>query len=368
MNGFSKLTPVDPLGASERELLSIIFRHRALSRSDITGRTSLAQQSVHRLLDGLHQRGFVRFGSPEIRGPGKPSPIVEIDDGTYATLGLSVTTEAVFLCLLKPTGTPATIQRMDAPANAPDLVMDELAKLLATSPFSERRLLGIGIAIQGYRTGDPERFTSPPLLAAWRGLPLVSILKERFGLPAFAENNATASATAEFFRGGGAGQTCLVYLSFNYGFGGGMFWEGRALVGAHGNAGELSGFFKGDMLQRRPALGELLKRLAARGVSLKSVSELCARFDPAWLGVKEWIEETAPQLCQIIAAIKVVLDPGAIFFGGDAPDLLRSMLVDAAQKAFEDDVTPNPVLKVSEIAGDAAHVGAGFLPLHALIL
>ncbi|MFV0384062.1 ROK family transcriptional regulator [Paracoccus sp. (in: a-proteobacteria)] len=358
----------EPLADSERALLSVLFRHRSLPRSDITGLTSLSQQSVHRLLDGLHQRGFVRFGAAEIRGRGKPSPTVELDPEGFATLGLSITTEAAFLCLLDLTGNAVGLQQLDADPNDPALVFAELETRLALPPCASHRLLGIGVALQGYRNGDPQKFFTPLPLAAWRGIPVVTLLEQRLGLPAFAENNATTSATAEFFTGGGADLTCLAYLSFNYGFGGGIFWEGRAMVGAHGNAGELSGFFGTDRMQSRPALGELRKRLNARGIEVGRISDMCANFDPDWPGLRDWIGECGPQLRDILAAIKAIVDPGAIFFGGDAPPELRKMLIAEAQGAFSGTDTPNPALLESRIEGDAAHLGAAFLPLHALVL
>lgn len=359
----------EPLARSERDLLSVLFRNGPLPRSDVTSLTSLSQQSVHRLLDGLYQRGFIRFGTPAIRGRGKPSPTVELDPTSFATLGLSITTEAAFLCLLDLTGNVISLQRLDADAKAPAQVMDELEARLTMAPIADRQLLGVGIALQGYRQGDPQCFVTPLPLAAWRGIPVVTKLEQRFGLPGFVENNATTSATAEFFSGGGTNMTCLVYLSFNFGFGGGIFWEGRAMGGAHGNAGELSEFFAASgRLKSRPALGELYTRLTTRGIRLKHVSDMCTQFDPDWPGVRDWITECGPQLREILAAIKAIIDPSAIFFGGDAPSELRRMLIAEAGGTFVNNSTPNPALLESRIEGDAAHLGAAFLPLHALVL
>ena len=93
-----------------------------------------------------------------------------------------------------------------------------------------------------------------------------------------------------------------------------------------------------------------------------------AQTDPNWPGISDWIKECGPQLREILAAIKAIVDPNAIFFGGDAPPELRRMLIAEAEGAFVRTGTPNPALLESHIEGDAAHLGAAFLPLHALAL
>jgi DNA-binding MarR family transcriptional regulator len=48
--------------ASERMILDIVRRHRAISRAAIASETDLAQQSIHRLVEQLIERGLLRAG------------------------------------------------------------------------------------------------------------------------------------------------------------------------------------------------------------------------------------------------------------------------------------------------------------------
>ena len=74
-----------------------------------------------------------------------------------------------------------------------------------------------------------------------------------------------------------------------------------------------------------------------------------------------------PQLTHVLLAINAIFDPGAIFFGGEAPEALRRLFQERAMNTLDWQNLPNPELLVSGIEGDAAHFGAAFLPLHNLI-
>lgn len=358
------------LSNSERGLLSLLFGSDPIPRALLTEKTSLSQQSVHRLLEGLKKRGFVRFGEPVVNGRGKPSPTVEIDPARYVSVGLSITTEAVHVSILDLSGHLILQYVAEVPPNDPDAVIACVSKDIQSScggVLTARDVIGIGVAIQGYRTTDLQCFTAPKLLGRWTGVPIVSTFAKRFDFPIYTENNATASAIAEHYLGAGRGYDCIVYLSFNYGFGGGTVVNGSPLIGQRGNAGELSGLFDLTEMAYRPALGELLKRLNAKDVHLASVSELVAKYDSNWPGVSDWVEEVTPRLALVLRALKVTLDPGAIYFGGDAPPDLRRRLIESVQTDWGTGETPNPVLAESAIEGDASHLGAAFLPLHGLI-
>src|SRR5207249_5761607 len=70
------------------------------------------------------------------------------------------------------------------------------------------------------------------------GLPLATMLRERFGLPAFVDNDVNALALGELFFGAGRGVGSLVVLAPGTGFGAGVVLDGRLVRGALGFAGE----------------------------------------------------------------------------------------------------------------------------------
>ena len=370
MSEFKSIDERDALKASERAVLSAILRNGPVARSDVTQLTDLSQQSVHRIIDTLENQGFLRFQEPEIRGRGKPSPRVAIDPHHYATVGISIGTEEIRVCAMDLAGQPIVEDVLAASPDDPRQVLDRFeAKITSwmTTRVEQSRLLGIGVAMQGYRIGRQDIFYPPTPLAPWSEFSLAGLFGERLELPAFSENNATSSATAEHYLGVGSAHKCLAYLSFNYGFGAGMFFDGDAYLGGHGNAGEISSIYAPDQARIRPALGELVKRISDTSGRNLSVQELIANFDPTLAVVAQWLDDVTPQLCLALRALKAVADPNVIVFGGEAPESLRAMLIDRAADAFDPKMSPSPALVPGKIPSDPAHLGAALLPLHKLI-
>ena len=121
----------NPLSASERKLLSIARQLGPIARSEVTAHSGLSQQSVHRHIDSLQSKGFLRLRPATIKGRGKPSPLVEINQDTYVSLGLSFTTEKVLACLLNLKGVPLIECELDVHPNNPTVVLDMLEAKIA---------------------------------------------------------------------------------------------------------------------------------------------------------------------------------------------------------------------------------------------
>lgn len=354
----------------ERRVLSLVHRYGTIPRSDLDKRSSYSQASVYRIVDSLVGKGLLKLLQGEVRGRGKPSPRVCLNTDELASAGLSYTTDTVRLALLDLTGATLEDSILDADPNLPKDVLDALDNRLDAffSDNPHRPMIGLGVAMQGWRSGQIDRFRTPPGLSEWDQVPLIDVLSERLSGEIIAENNATSAAIAEQLVGRGRETDCLAYLSFNAGFGGGFVWSRKAVFGGHGNAGELSSMFEQEDAHHRPALSELILRLKDNGIVVRDLNDLAERFDADWPGVQAWIAEITPQLKQAVRAIKATIDPNVIFFGGEAPEDLRALLIKAADISRAVRTGPDPELRRSGIKGDSAHIGAALLPIHQLLL
>ena len=369
-NDFSKIDTSCNLSGSERSILSQVLLAGTIPRSGLPALTGITQQAVHKLCDSLIQRRYLKLGNAKITGRGKPSPRLSIEPASYASAGISISTDSIRYCLLDLAGNPLIEDTEISSMSDPSTVAAQLAQRLAswkTDSIPDRTIVGLGVGMQGFRSGQDDVFLPPEPLVSWADTPLRALFAKHCNLPVFTDNNASISAVAENYLGGWERNKCSVFLSFNYGFGAGIYWQGKPFEGGHGNAGEISALFSQEDLPNRPALGELIKVLQSNGVAVSSMRQLAATFDPNLPGLKDWLDRVRPTMHSAVRALQATVDPEVIFFGGEAPLELRTLLIEISNAAFHDPRLPIPELLPSKLEGDPAHLGAALLPLHQLI-
>jgi predicted NBD/HSP70 family sugar kinase len=357
------------LAPSERLIMNIVRRHGSIARSAIVAETDFAQQSVHRLVEQLIERGLLRAGEVIRNGRGQPSPRIELVREAVYTAGISINTDSITLCLadlgchvLEEVHIRTTPLHRTASLTA---MTNALERVLARNGVTRDRLLGIGVAIAGFFVAGRSQVNAPEPLQDWSLVDLVPILEDTFQLPVWLENDATTAAIGESLLGAGLWAQNFAYLAFNYGFGAGTVLNGKPLFGTHGNAGELT-LFTPEEAKHRPTLCSLMDELRTHGVHVDSVEDLRQRFDPIWPGVEQWIQRTLPALNRTINAMAGLFDPEAIVFGGQLPLALGRMLIDRVR--FLDihryGMGPDrPKLVLAETNGDASAIGAALVPL-----
>ena len=190
-----------------------------------------------------------------------------------------------------------------------------------------RALIGAGFSVSGFKTGRAGTYVAPIPLSDWSNRDLRPEIMAALGLPVWLENNATAGAIGEAMVGVGLVHDTFAYLSFNYGFGGGIVVDGAATGRRFRQCRRTGRHLHARRTTHRPALGGADEAAAsARHRRRRTISELARRYDPAWPGIEEWLVEVAPQLNLVIRALRAIVDPTAIVFGGEAPRDLRRTL------------------------------------------
>lgn len=103
----------------------------------------------------------------------------------------------------------------------------------------DEKLGACGFSCGGPLDAESGVVLSPPNLPGWDGVPVTEMARERFGVPAFLENDANACALAEWRWGAGRGTKNMAFLTFGTGLGAGLILDGRLFRGTNGNAGEV---------------------------------------------------------------------------------------------------------------------------------
>ncbi|MGL4235989.1 ROK family protein [Tabrizicola sp.] len=354
---------------NERAILAEIWTTGGLTRSALGPRLDLTQQSIHRIISQLEARGMLRIGPLEPPTyKGKPSPRLTLNPAYACVPGISINTDSAGLALMDFAGSyeTRTLPIDGVPmADVLDRIDAELDTLLDARGLTRGDIFGIGFAIAGYVV-EGTRYSAPEPLAEWSYHQLGPLLATHFDLPVWTENGANTGALCERMLGVGRTVRNFVYLSFNYGFGGGIIVEGNLLRGGFGNAGELSGMFPDDEIADRPALRSLVEMLQAGGVNIQTIEDLKSGFDMAWPGVDTWLDRVTPHFNRVYNVLNATVDPEVVVLGGQIPKPLAEALIARAvsySRPRHGARRRAPDLCVSGIGGDTSAVGAAALAL-----
>lgn len=119
------------------------------------------------------------------------------------------------------------------------LIEDGRTLLAEWEKKTGQRLAAVGASVPGPADTVRGVLLNPPNLASWHNAAIGPALREAFGVEVRIENDANASALAEWSHGAGQGTQDMIYLTMSTGVGAGVIAGGRLWRGTHGWAGEI---------------------------------------------------------------------------------------------------------------------------------
>jgi glucokinase-like ROK family protein len=319
---------------------------------------------------------------------GRPSVLLEFNGDAYAVVGVDLGGTKMFGTVADLSGTilhELYIPHDDNGAcDCLERLCNLIENLLAAPRPPGQRIRGIGVGAPGITLVPDGIVTWAPSLG-WRDLPLQQILRERFGLPVFVENDLNLIALGEWGFGAGQGTQNMVSIAIGTGIGAGIIIGGALYRGHNQGAGEVGYLppgieFLGQSYDQFGALESLASGIGiarracqlveqeGKPISSKEVTAhdvfAAARGGEAW--AEQVVGETVDYLSLAIASISVMLDPEVVVVGGG---VARSadLLIDPILQRLEGTVPFVPRLVASSLGRRAAAMGAIMLVLNATL-
>lgn len=325
---------------NRRVMIDALRLNGALSRADLARATQLTKQAVSNIIDELERDGFVESLEAVRKGRGQPStPYRLVPEGAFA-IGLQIDRHLTRAIAVDLVGTVLARAQANLPPDDPiggvkvilGLIEGIRAELVLISDQSEKRLVGLGVAMPGpfglEEFGD-NKWTMP----AWQKFPLLEALAVGTGLDVGLQNDAAACATAERMVGAANGLDHAVCLYVGYGIGAGLILNGELYRGGNGNAGEIGMALlspratDGTVLEHRASLASLYQHLDLDPSDpdlYDHVSALALAKDPALLA---WVKAAAQDLRWSVHLIETVFDPQTVILTSGAPEALARLLL-----------------------------------------
>lgn len=112
-------------------------------------------------------------------------------------------------------------------------------RVLREEGVSPAQVSAIGVSCGGPLNSRRGVVLCPPNLPTWVDIPIVELLQDTFGAPAYLLNDAKACALVEWKLGAGRGTNNMIFLTMGTGMGSGIIAEGRLVSGACDMGGEI---------------------------------------------------------------------------------------------------------------------------------
>ena len=237
------------------------------------------------------------------------------------------------------------VQRPTEAGRGPEAVVANLVDMsreaMALAALTSSDVAGIGVSCGGPLDTETGVVYAPPNLPGWDEVPLKAWLEQSLSLPAFIENDANASALAEWSFGAGRGFRHMVYMTMSTGIGGGIILDGKLYRGPNDTAGEvghmtivengpacgcgkrgcLESLCSGPSIARRArekaqaVPGSLLVELAGDDparITAETVMDAARKKDPT---AREIVDDTARYMATGLGNIVNMLNPEIIVIG-----------------------------------------------------
>ncbi|MDP2991178.1 MAG: ROK family protein [Kiritimatiellota bacterium] len=258
---------------------------------------------------------------------------------------------------------------------------------------ARRRPAGIGVGVPGFvdfKRGYIYNLTNVP---GWTRVPLAGMIRKRFGLSAFVDNDVNAMALGECAYGAGRRYRQAVFTTLGTGVGGAVVIDGHLYRGAYSMAGEIGHMsinrhgrrtpegrggletYVGNIqlvatarralrAGRRSLLRDLVKNDLKR-LTPKIIALAARRGDPL---ASEIFDAMADCLATVFASVTYLLQPEVIIVGGGVAqsgrilfDPLRRHLRERLHPFFAERIRVIPAV----LGADAGLIGCAALVFQA---
>lgn len=388
MRQLNKASNLDTIKKSNRSLiLKLLNSTGGVSRAQLAQMTGLTKTSITNITAELiDEKVICETGTAESANGRKPILLNIVKDARFS-LGLYISREYIYANIANLNGEiieerKHVLDSMENEQSFLSSITGTIEKLLASFRQDRSRILGIGVASIGPIDMERGIILDPPNFRGLKSIPIVEVLKEKFGTAVFLDNDMNACAIAEKLFGKAKHLSDFVYVGVTNGIGAGIVLNGGIYRGRDGFAGEI-GHTSIDVNGRQCACGnvgclELYADISAVTIQVKASLELGAESMLAagspvtWKGVTEAaaagdricgkaIEKMAYYLSFGLVNTFNVFNPQAIFLGHEIA-LAEGLILDSLREMLGRTVlyknAKNTRIEISAFKEDAPFIGA----------
>ncbi|MHC2995653.1 MAG: ROK family transcriptional regulator [Candidatus Atribacteria bacterium] len=364
------LKPVDTRNKNATTLLRLLLKQDSISRVELSRMTGLTKTTISSIINEFIALGIVEESSTISTGNvGKtPIPLHIRTDAVY-TVGAHLGREKVKTVLMDA--------RMNIISRKKGLSYERLGpkgvceRLFLSIDDSMKdaekhniKVGAIGIGIPGPLDAQTGVVRHPPKFKGWKDVPLGKIVRQRYKLPVWIENDANVGVLAEKWHGGGKDLRNFIYILINEGIGAGVVIDDELYQGAYDYVGEIGhtlfydhGKFR--YLEDISGVDLLIKQARSRGLNIENIKDISDLLQTNDGVVSSIVKQIATWIGAAVINTIHIIGPQTVFVGGKmavlGDALIQPIREIVSMYLFGDQEVD---VRLSEISEDAVAIGA----------
>lgn len=340
------------------------------SRTQLAEFTGLTKTSITNITAEMLEENIICEMGVADSSMGRKPVMLDISSSSPCALGLSINRDFIYASLVNLRGElkfekSYVIRENETEETFWKGLFDCCNTILKSKYAGESRILGIGVASIGPLDINKGMILSPPNFKGLHNLEIVSVLREKYGMPVFMNNDMNAGAIAEMLFGYGRQLTNFVYVGVTNGIGAGVVLDKAFYMGSHGFAAEIGHIsidYKGkqcpcgnkgclELYAGIPYVVEDAQKSAQENVSLlSSLKELRWRdvVDAAYKGddvANGVIARLIDYLVIGCVTLANLYDPQVIFLGHDIA-IAGDLIIESLKKKVNEMIFSKGISKV----------------------
>ena len=365
-------TPIPARSPAAQAVLGAMLRHGPVSRAELSRITGLSKQTTSDVVRVLLQENWAAVHGQVQGAVGRSAVTYTLRHDIAHVLGIDLGGTKVHVALADLAGRIIGERREPTHRKGGAALVEQIGTL------ADALLAGAGLqagALRAATMGSPGvfqpgtgRILLAPNIPGLGEMDMAGALAARLGCSVQIENDVNLAALGERWSGCCADVDTFAFVALGTGIGMGFVADSRLLRGAGGAAGEIAYLpLGGDPFDARlhrlgtleSAVGSaaILDRYhGAGGAPTPDVRTVFDRLDAGDAIAAATLDETARLLAQACMAIRALLDPGRIVFGGSIGG--RAPLLDRIRALLARHM-PEPVAIEPSALGDRAAVMGG---------
>lgn len=184
------------------KILEIIRKEKDVSKYYLQQQTSYSMTTIMSIVDELIDCGYIYESESNENKVGRRPVWLKINPTGVYTVGLEFNGNVMHCVLINMMGdvlvsNGVKINRDDCLENIINLIFEQIQLTIDFLEEAEhKKILGIGVGVPGYFDDDSGIALNYSTIPAWKNVPIIQMIENRFNMPCYIENNVNVMAFA----------------------------------------------------------------------------------------------------------------------------------------------------------------------------